>query len=531
MIDRRSRGMTPPWISIALILCFACACLWFAPRQNIWIDESTQLSGITLSPGSLVQWLAGTDTARFGVPGDRMPPLGYLIDWAWWNGVSQSIAGFRLFHAALVVVALGIVAWVERTYVGGRWAVIGLVFLAVSPKTIQFAVELRAYPMLFAMACIQAALFLRMVAARGAPTSRSLVVFGLACIATCFIHFFGVVATGAYFGALLLRFLRTSPARIVVAGIATMIPTLGLKPFVTGATALSDVPVIGTSPVQYVLQLFAGSAYLVLPVVGVLFIGGCLVLLALGVTGAAMRLAARRTEPVDHMVVVALLGVGATVLPHFFIHSFDTLKPSYSIWLLPVLALIIASGARFAARPGPGLDAGRGGRSIWFRRGVQASVAALALGATISTAIFLLRADWYVHGPANAIATARQGLPADTPIVYVGADTYAYGYFPTVYLSQRRANQWLAQGGGVRRLPDGAVQPWSALSGYANILVVEIMPRRYGDLGQCLRGACPLFDRSPVQTEISTTGSWREAAATRTFGYYDASITRMSAAR
>ena len=522
--------MTPPWISIALILVFALACLWFAPRQNVWIDESTQLSGITLSPGALLQWLAGTDTSRFGVPGDRMPPLGYLIDSAWWNGVSQSVTGFRLFHGALVVAALGLFAWAERTYVGGRWAVIGLVFLVVSPKTIQLAVELRAYPMLFAMTCIQAVLFLRMAAARTAPTTRSLVMFGLVCIATCFVHFFGVVATCAYFGALLLRFLRTSPARIVTAGVATMIPTLGLKPFVTGATALSNVPVIGTSPVQYVLQLFAGSAYLVLPVAGALFIAGCLVLLSLGVIGAITRLAARRTEPVDHMVVVAVLGVAATVLPHFFIHSFDTLKPSYSIWLLPVLALIMASGARYAARneagSGAGLNAKRG---VWIRRGVQASVAALVLGAAISTAIFLLRADWYVHGPANAIATARQGLPADTPIVYVGADTYAYGYFPTVYLSQRRANQWLAEGGGVRRLPDGAVQPWSTLSGYANIVVVEIMPRRYGDLGQCLRGACPSFDRSPVQAEISATGSWREAAAARTFGYYDASITRMAA--
>lgn len=518
MIDRRSRVMTRPWVAMALILFFALACIWFAMRQDIWIDESTQLSGVTLSPGALVQWLAGTDTGRFGVPGDRMPPLGYLIDWAWWNGVSRSVLGFRLFHAALVVAALAVFAWTERTYVGGRWAVVGLIFLAVSPKTIQFAVELRAYPMLFAMACLQAALFLRMVARPGAPVTRSLIVFGLVCVATYFIHFFGVVATGAYFGALLIRFLRTSPARIVVAGVATLIPTLALEPFVTGATSLSDVPVIGTSPVQYVLQLFAGSAYLVLPVAGLMFIAGCVVLLALGVIGAGMRALNRRTEPVDHLIVVAALGIAATVLPHFFIRSFDTLKPSYSIWLLPVLALIIASGARSVA-----------GRSVWIRRGVQLAVAALILGATVSTAIFLARADWYVHGPARAIAAARQGLPANTPIVYIGSDTYAYGYFPTVYLTQRRANQWLAEDGGVRRLPDGAVQPWTALSHYPNVVVVEIRPRRYSDLGQCLRGTCPPFDPSPEIGALTSNGPSRLSQTTRRFGYYDASITQLSA--
>jgi hypothetical protein len=517
VIDKQSRGVFDTLTAWAVIAGFALACLWFAGRQDIWIDESTQLSGLTLSPGALIRWLAGEDTGRFGVPGDRMPPLGYLLDWAWWNGVLASVYGFRLFHAAWVVVALGVFAWAGRTYLSGRAALVGLVFLAISPKTIQLAVELRAYPILFAMACVQTALFLRLIATRGAPPPRQLIVFALVSVATCFIHFFGLVAAASYFGALLLRFLRTNPVRIIVAGVATLIPTLALQPFVVGATSVSETIVAGTSPVQYLVQLFAGSAYLVVPFAGLLFLCGCLALFASGVFGGAVRTLKRRPEPVDYMIVVAALGIVATILPHFWIRTFDTLKPSYSVWLLPTLALIIASGAREMAA-----------RNAWVRRGTVAAIVALVLGALVSTAVFLVRADWYVHGPARAIAAVAGRLPADTPIVYIGRETYAYGYFPTVYRTAGHAGQWLAEEGGVRRLPDGTVQPWNTLSRYPNLIVVDIRLRRYSDLGQCLTGTCPAFDRAPELDGMLSSGPRRTATTTRTFGYYDATITRLT---
>ncbi|WP_332787947.1 hypothetical protein [Sphingomonas sp. GB1N7] len=518
VIGRRSRAQKGDQIAATLILALALACVWFATRQDIWIDESTQLSGITLSPMALIQWLAGTDTGRFGVPGDRMPPLGYLLDWAWWHGVSKSVLALRLFHAALVVAALALYAWTERNYVVGRRAIVGLIFLAVSPETIQFAVELRAYPMLFALACLQTALFLGLVAGRGVPSGKRLGAFALVCVATCFVHFFGVVATCAFFGALLLRFLRTSPLRVIATGIAALVPTLALKPFIVGATALSQELVVGISPVEYILQLFAGSAYLVLPFAGAVFMAGSIALFLLGIWGGLGRALERRTEPVDHMIVVTALGVVATIGPHFWIHSFDTLKPSYSIWLLPGLAMIMASGAREVAR-----------RGRWMTLGVKAGVVALAVGAGISTAIFLVHPDWSIHGPARAIITARQALPSDTPIVYVGEDTYAYGYFPIVYLTEGRAQQWLAEGDGVRRLPDGPIEAWKALAQHRQVLFVDIRLRRYAELGQCLKGRCPPFDRSSMLDALLAGGRWRETSLNRSFGYYDATITRLDA--
>ena len=61
------------------LLFFVCA-VHFALAQNLWIDESTQLSGATLPLGRLFAWLTGTREPSFGVPPDRMPPISYLID-------------------------------------------------------------------------------------------------------------------------------------------------------------------------------------------------------------------------------------------------------------------------------------------------------------------------------------------------------------------------------------------------------------------------------------------------------------------
>src|SRR5215467_5936888 len=73
----------------------------FARAQDIWLDESTQLSGITLNFWEMLRWLAGADPDRLGVPGDRMPPVSYLLDWLWLNVNGPSEIGFRLFHSAL----------------------------------------------------------------------------------------------------------------------------------------------------------------------------------------------------------------------------------------------------------------------------------------------------------------------------------------------------------------------------------------------------------------------------------------------
>src|SRR6516164_1042699 len=55
-------------IVAASIVAFSIEIYIFARVQDIWLDESTQLSGITLNIWELFRWLAGADQDRLGVP-------------------------------------------------------------------------------------------------------------------------------------------------------------------------------------------------------------------------------------------------------------------------------------------------------------------------------------------------------------------------------------------------------------------------------------------------------------------------------
>src|SRR6516165_12442891 len=90
-------------IVAALFIALFLELYKFAHAQNIWLDETTQLSGITLSPWEMLRWLSGINADRFGVPADRMPPVSYAVDWLWLRLAGSSVIGFRLFHSAFVI--------------------------------------------------------------------------------------------------------------------------------------------------------------------------------------------------------------------------------------------------------------------------------------------------------------------------------------------------------------------------------------------------------------------------------------------
>ena len=82
------------------------------------MDETTQLSGIALGPVEVVRWLSGNHRDRFaGIPGDRMPPISYWLQWLWSRlfGLSElsmrMIAVFAMAIAAAVITRAAARAW------------------------------------------------------------------------------------------------------------------------------------------------------------------------------------------------------------------------------------------------------------------------------------------------------------------------------------------------------------------------------------------------------------------------------------
>ena len=384
---------------------------------------------------------------------------------------------------------------------------------------------MRSYPLFFAVTCALLGPFLDLLKRDGRPIGwRKLLLFGFGCVLLCYIHFFGVVASFSLFATLILARCtdRVSLLRVLIVGGGVGLCLLGLYPFVFGATSISTPgsPAMPLGITTYIPLLFGHPALLIYPVAAVLYFAACAALLLAAGWGIAVRALQHRMEPVDWLLVVAITGCAATILPGLVISTFSALKPSYSIWLLPVFAMLLSLGA---SKPI--------GVPVWDRFGRATAAGALLIGAAVGTGVFLVQAPWFVHGPHRIIEAAREHLPPATAIVYGERATYAYGYFPMVYESEGHLPQWLAMPGGIVRITGGGLAqtlPISALVPYRGLVVVDIRPRHYADLRHCLADHCPEFAVSPLIDQLVRSGRWSVVSHQRAFGFYDAVVTTLT---
>ena len=85
-------------VAAALVLAlFAAAAIAFARHQAIWIDETTQLFGLTLPFGQQLDWLSGAVQIASGVPPDRAAPMSY-----WLGGIWAALYGLGEMQMRLV---------------------------------------------------------------------------------------------------------------------------------------------------------------------------------------------------------------------------------------------------------------------------------------------------------------------------------------------------------------------------------------------------------------------------------------------
>src|SRR3990172_7799414 len=187
--------------ALALLICSAAA---FLPHQSLWVDETTQLSGIGLGPRQLLDWLIGNGP-DLGVPADRMPPGSYLLQMGWSAIFGLSEAKMRWLSIAFVVIGAlftATAAW--RAYNRVASTATAALFLALSPNVVGLAVEIRAYPAFLMLSGIGTYLLVRTLQSRPEARPAWLAVLSAVLIAAGFTHFFGLVYACATLGALLL---------------------------------------------------------------------------------------------------------------------------------------------------------------------------------------------------------------------------------------------------------------------------------------------------------------------------------------
>ncbi|MBT2188670.1 glycosyltransferase family 39 protein [Sphingobium nicotianae] len=471
-------------VLIAVLIIFAGSAFYFAQIQNVWVDETTQLSGATLAPGTLIGWLAGKLTLPLGVPADRMPPFSYFLDMIGWRVWGNNVLAFRLYHAALTAGGIALLVAATGRRFGWLAALIAGLTLALSPKLIETAVEIRAYPIFFALSCAQVAMLVH-----GGVSARlaRLALFTLLGIAGLYTHFFGLVAASAFFAAAFVDARdRRDAVRVIIAYALLLLIAAGLMPFVFGATAASSLvapPATGLGGlVSYGLQLISNSTILIQPAVAILYFAGAGLLILIALMGVSARIGrerlAARHDPAILLTLALLAGLVVTIGAGFLVKGFQTMTPRYSIWMLPPIAVLVGAAASGALTP-------TGRITTWLRGG---ALAIFGIGAVLGQANFLKRADWFIHGPSTTLeAMAAQG-GRSVAILHVGP-AWQWGFFPLNWRHHSTMPQWLLlpDGRSVARLdggdhPEEHPLPLSTLDGYGTLVVSAVELKNYHDL-------------------------------------------------
>ena len=511
------------WIETVIIVAFSIALLSFAKKQEIWVDETTQLSGITLKFGEMLRWLSGQDVGRFGVPGDRMPPISYILDWAWLRLFGTWELGFRLFHAAFLMAGIVVLAATARRNLGWAASLITLAILCLSPKMMAIGVEIRAYPIFFATTCAQTAVFARILKDRSAIDRSLLASFVAISTISIYSHFFGLVSSCAFFLTLGLAYIRRRTAIFeLVAAFAIMtVSSVGILPFVSSAALNSRASDEAANTHQYIvygLKLFGDPANMISRPAAVLFFGGMLGLMLMSTICATTRMLKGRANSVDWLLIVVVAGVAATLGASLFVKSFDVLKETYSAWLFAPLALLAANGLT--------------GSRQW--NGVYAIVIVMTIaGAACSTYTFLAHASDFIHGPGRFVGALYDRAGPPKAVFYEVDAADGWSYFPLVFSHKGQVPQYRATDGGAQvvRMVSGAIQPapqatLMAATQYDNLILVDVRLRTYGDIRRCLASTsrCPKFHPGPVHEALITSGHWQEVAVDRQFGLYDTQV-------
>jgi Dolichyl-phosphate-mannose-protein mannosyltransferase len=431
------------YLGLVIILAASLALsMTFMRYQVVHADETTQLSGLTLTPPEIVKWLVGENPGRFGVPSDRMPPLAYLVQKAWSEIAGSSILTYRIHSLLFSFIGLVTFSALVRRVSPNVLGLGVIAMLALSMNYVQYSVLIRPYPMFFMIGCITCYLLYLYIEARHSDRILGWL-FGLTlvCIAACYTHFYGVIMALAIQAALALLALieRRSIRPHVLAVFVTAVCCIGLYPFFMASvdvktslpyTVISDFP-------KLLYRLVASRASAVYAPVQVLLLLGIAV--AVNLSSLQLCLSAFKScRPLGTTIsfrlvilVTVVLALSASIAGAIMTSGFNTFEAHYHIWLLPfiyALLLLPTSGMK---------------RQLLR---LHTLAVASACVATVASAIVLFQnMTVFVSGPSGALQQVIMRLPAGTPVIYDNkyGDPWYFGSYPVHFLFAGKVQQYL----------------------------------------------------------------------------------------
>lgn len=335
------------------LICFVLVGFSFSFSQNLWVDESTQLSGLSLSLADIYLWLGAFIENPFPVPADRMPVLSY-----YWGSLWGSFFGFDVITmrwSSLCCVFLGLIL-LTIYFVKSRQVYVllpALLLLCFSANLTVVAVEIRAYALFFFWSILSAILFVDLISREMNDRDQCVRLSSLAIVLALAIntHFYGLILSGSIALTYLLfwffekRLLLSLKAVVVVAGILLLAIALAAPAIYASLVISADD---GSQSVEGfgILSVVKLAIKLIYRLVAhqtmaeVSFVPWAALALVYGVIVFSTIIKPAR----EKLALICVLGLGFLVvfLAAFFVKGFDVLAPHYNIWMLPFLALLFA---------------------------------------------------------------------------------------------------------------------------------------------------------------------------------------------
>lgn len=429
------------WPALGVLVCscvmVACA-ISFAQTEAVWVDESTQLSGLTLGFSEQLFWLAGRMDHPFTVPADRMPPVSYWLGRIWAQAFGLTEMSLRMMGIVLGLCAMPAL-WRAGRRVGGPVAGLFVVaFLFTSPSFILQTVEIRAYPLFFCLSSWAAYVFVRLI--MDAPDQKDgqrLIVLTVLLVVMSYTHFYGIVASGVLFLTVLVHRLLSglSVKILLICGALGTLLLAGVLPFVLRSVAMTgsgesggEVSAVLAETLRLVFRLISSPVLLASPAALALALAG------VGTLAVCVLVAVFRPSGAEgNRGLIFLLGpivIGLVLLTVIRTQtaSFAILAPHYNLWLWPLVSIALACA--FALR------------GLWARRVVHAAAACVIAAQLVGLALLMTHKSFYSHGPAEAIAMQIE-TPARTLVIHDAEGLWGQSYFPLSYLTRGALEQWL----------------------------------------------------------------------------------------
>jgi hypothetical protein len=417
------------------------------PGRSIWVDETTQMSGLAGNPIEITQWLMGRIKYNTNLQDDRMPPLSYWAGWFWSRIFGLGERQMRWFSVCCTGVATAFVfKTAEKAWGLAAGLAAGLLF-ALSPNVIDRAIGIRCYALFMLTASMTFYFLTRLLRESNGKSTKWIIGMTISSVAAMYTHFYGLILAGSCLSAaLILFYLQGKPFRSVVAAMVLIgVASSGLFPFIAASVDMSKekpskAEHTNTDKIRATAQwgyrqffhasISASRMALIAGIAGFVLCCGV----------AVQRTLNQRTADwVEAAGIGMALASGSAIIliAQFVVKSFVVTQPNYSVWMLPGWAIFLASAVR-----GPRIS--------------RTSVLGLTLllGAECYGTIQLVRrGDVFSPAPAAQIARMISEYKPDQVVVVYEGDRDPMLYFPITFILNNNVGQYIYRDGSLMSYP------------------------------------------------------------------------------